>query len=820
MLTVHRTGRAGLSLVFSLSLIFALSLAAHGQQWPLPTPGDQASLVSHHPSYDLMTIHPPDELPMVGGLDFLSDGRLVVTYMDPRGSVKIYDGVQGDDPSAITVTEIAWGLFKSLGLKVVNDEIYVLQEHELTKLIDHDGDGIINEYRTVVTGWDQSGNFHEFAFGLIYDEEEEVFYANLGSSIYPGGLSIIPSPAGLDRGTTIRMNPADGTYEVVARGFRTPNGIGWGPEGEIFITDNEGVWNPASKLIHVREGHFYGFRDADPAFFEGWEVTPPIIYFPHHEAANTPTQPVLVIDDSPYKGQIYVGDVHHGGIKRVYLDKVEGEYQGALFRFSQGLEAGINRMVWGPDNALYVGGIGQAGNFSWQGRTHGLQRLKFNGKITFEMLAVRAKTNGMEIEFTEPLGPDKGNLPTDYFVAQWRYVPTPAYGGPKVDYEVLTVNAVHVSPDRRKVFLEIDGRKEGHVIYIRLLADRVTNEAGERPWSTETWYTLNKIPKNDYGFTEPIAVIHSDPYPPSGHAPLTVKFNASESIDPTTGGDIVDYHWDLGDGTSSDAAALTHTYDAEGTYTVTLTVTNAAGLVKTATTEVVVGNTYPAPTIIAPALGVTIENKQNIRFEGYATDAEDGDLAPEQLTWTLYVETATGERAAIATHVGTAGEFVLPDDHHWTQDLTYWVELQATDNDGLSWSTERKVRFTRLHAAYADEISGFQVLSGTGGADEPAVLASGRAGDYIGWHGLNLTGRNPLFVQVAAGAVGGSLEIRLDDPAGGLLGTIPLDEADTWKTVPVPISFDGVHDIYLVASGEGPVVAQVHWIQLVGPGIQ
>ena len=109
------------------------------------------------------------------------------------------------------------------------------------------------------------------------------------------------------------------------------------------------------------------------------------------------------MQDGPYKGQMLHGDVTHGGIKRDFLEKVNGEYQGAVFRFTQGLEAGVNRLCWGPDGALYIGGIGMVGGWSWKEKQYGLQRMKYNGKPTFEMLAVRAKPQGFEIEFTDAL---------------------------------------------------------------------------------------------------------------------------------------------------------------------------------------------------------------------------------------------------------------------------------------------------------------------------------------------------------------------------------------------------------------------------------
>src|SRR5690606_19052417 len=122
--------------------------------------------------------------------------------------------------------------------------------------------------------------------------------------------------------------------------------------------------------------------------------TAPAIWLPQNEIGNSPTEPVL-IREGPYKGQMLHGDMAHGGIKRDFLEKINGRYQGAVFRFSQGFEAGVNRLAWGPDGALYVGQVGmKGGGWSWKDKLAGLQKITFNGKITFEMLAVRALPDG------------------------------------------------------------------------------------------------------------------------------------------------------------------------------------------------------------------------------------------------------------------------------------------------------------------------------------------------------------------------------------------------------------------------------------------
>lgn len=77
---------------------------------------------------------------------------------------------------------------------------------------------------------------------------------------------------------------------------------------------------------------------------------------------------------------------------------------------------------------------------------------------------------------------------------------------------------------------------------------------------------------------------------------LEVSVDAGGSADPD--GDLVGYAWDFGDGQTGDGATATHTYATDGTYTVTLTVTDDRGATASATAEVTVV-TPPADTPFA-----------------------------------------------------------------------------------------------------------------------------------------------------------------------------------------------------------------------------
>lgn len=450
------------------------------------SPGFGAPLEAVHPSYTVQTIHKSNFTPRVGGLAFMPDGRMLVTTWDTVGGVYLLDNVTTGDTNKITVKRIASGLAEPLGITVVGKEIFVLQKQELTQLIDHDGDEIADEYKTICNSWGVTGDFHEFAFGLVY--KDGYFYATLSMAM----RLMAHEKQKSDRGRAIKI-AKDGSYEWINYGLRTPNGIGIGPDDEIFVTDNQGEWVPANKLIHLKKGEYHGMRWGFlDSINEPPQVALPAIYLPEDEVANSPTEPVL-LKEGPYKGQMLHGDVTYGGLQRDFLEKIGGEYQGCVFRFTQGLEAGINRMRIGPDGALYVGGVGMVGGWSWKEKQYGLQRLSYTGKPVFEMLAVRAQPDGFDIEFTEPIA-ESAHLNEDSIkVQQWWYLPTANYGGPKKDLEDLKIRSLEISKDRTHIKIVLPELRERRVVYIRL-PESLASSSGLHLWSGETWYTLNIKP--------------------------------------------------------------------------------------------------------------------------------------------------------------------------------------------------------------------------------------------------------------------------------------------------------------------------------------
>ncbi|MDX2191397.1 MAG: c-type cytochrome [Bacteroidota bacterium] len=462
-------------LIFSITINYAQTLV-----------GDDQYSNKIHPSYNLYQIHKNNVGFKVGGIDFAPDGRMFVCTWDSLGAIYEFTNVSTGDTNQIKVTKVASGLCEPLGIKWLNNSLYLFQRPELTKLTDSNNDGFMDTYQTIAASFGFNGNYHEFCFGLLY--REGWFYGSLSTQ------RRVKYPHKPDRGSILRMDTL-GNIEYLANGFRTPNGLCFGPDSLLYVTDNEGEWLPSSKLNVVKKGAFYGFRNVDLDKTLDLVPEPPVVWMPQNEIANSPSQP-LIMQDGPYKNQLIVGDVTYGGIKRIFIEKVDTVHQGCIFPFTQGLEGGINRMAWGPDGGLYVGAVGSVGNWGQAApkKRHGLEKLKYNNKSTFEMLAIRVTKEGFEIEFTEPLATNIIPKATDFLMKHWRYVPNERYGGPKIDEENLLCQSTIINEKRTKINLKINGLKQGTVVYFEI-PKYLKSKSGSSLWSQKAWYTLNKLPK-------------------------------------------------------------------------------------------------------------------------------------------------------------------------------------------------------------------------------------------------------------------------------------------------------------------------------------
>ena len=169
-------------------------------------------------------------------------------------------------------------------------------------------------------------------------------------------------------------------------------------QGKVaIVSGGAGGCGAAAVRLFAAEGAAVG---------EAPSVTPPTLWLPHNEVANSPTQPV-VLQHGPYAGQLLFGDVFHGGLKRAVLERVGGAWQGAAFHFSGGLQAPVHRLIEGPDGSLVAGQIGSRGNWGEFGKPwYGLEWLRFGSEPAFEPMRIALRRDGFDVVLSRPLAPD------------------------------------------------------------------------------------------------------------------------------------------------------------------------------------------------------------------------------------------------------------------------------------------------------------------------------------------------------------------------------------------------------------------------------
>lgn len=454
-------------------------------------------LTAVHPGYTVTDLKPTGNEGkkfFVGGMDTFSDGRLAVCNWGNPGDVWLIGNAAKGTAATAAATLFATGFRQLLGCKVVHDTVYVLQMDELTQLVDVDKDGKADEYNKVNDNFSTSESDLAYAYDLEYLGGD--FYAVLSSDVQIGGMDFSPSLPGRSQYVRLRRN---NKTDVLASGFRNPNGMGKGFGNRLFSVDNQGSWLPSSKIIHLQEGKFFGHKNNATTPFQDQPETWPMAWLPHGDVSYNPGD-LLFISEGIYKNQFFftdLSDTWKGRIYRVSMQEVSGVMQAAVIPFSSNFGVGGSRMAWGPDGVLYVGEIGSSGSWSSLATLKpGLKRINPPAdpekSSAFEVLAVRSMgPSTLELEFTEPVAAD-ANQAGKYTIKQWTFQPQLSYGGGnKANQSTLSVQSALIKPDGKTVELHINGMLEKYLVHIAMTG--LSSSTAGALWTPQVWFTLNKF---------------------------------------------------------------------------------------------------------------------------------------------------------------------------------------------------------------------------------------------------------------------------------------------------------------------------------------
>jgi len=314
-----------------------------------------------------------------------------------------------------------------------------------------------------------------------------------------------------------------------------------------------------------------------------------------------------------------------------------------------------------------------------------------------------------------------------------------------------------------------------------------TEQSPVHAWPDNGSYTVTLTVTDDLGASTSqsivIDVLNADPVV-AALGTLTIEEASEWAPNPIVADVLADtlaFQWDFGDGTTSTDPLPTHTWNDNGDFVVTLTVSDEDGGLTQVQGNVVVTNV--APTISSVSLPEMADEGSEVAFEVVGADVSPVDTL-----------SALWDFADTNTSTQFAGV------HSWADDGSFEVVVTVTDDDGDGVSEVYTIDIMNVPPQFvnaADETA----LEGDPYSFEPVVDDPGD--DVMSFEldppvdGASVdpaTGElswTPSYAQASAGTV--SFALRVSDDDGGedwlewdvAVDYLDVDEdglADTWET--------------------------------------
>jgi len=423
----------------------------------------------------------------MSALDFFNDGRLVAATLG--GDIWIVSGID-ENLDNIRWKRYATGMFEPLGVKVIDNLVYVTCRDAIIRLHDLNNDGEADYYEDFFTDPDVSNGFHAFNFDLDTDSEGNLYYTK------PGRYTDYSQP-----GALMKISPNGKNAEVVARGFRVPNGLGIDAKtNTIYISGQEGNWVPASKITILPQNDsempWFGVSQTREKVIDTF--VQPIIWMPREFDNSTGAE--LVPDDErfgPLNGHLMHVSFGKGWMYYHIQEEIDGIVQASAIALPFQFDAGLQRLRQNPhDGQVYAVGL-----TGWDAestiRDGCLNRMRYTGNKAYLLKKTHVKANGVQLHFNFTLDKDYTENVTNYYVERWNYRWAPRYGSDhwsvknpnKTGNDLVSVKKAVLSDDKQSVFLKMDDMQPVNQMLIRI--DIRAEDA--TPYKESVYMTINKV---------------------------------------------------------------------------------------------------------------------------------------------------------------------------------------------------------------------------------------------------------------------------------------------------------------------------------------
>ncbi len=404
-------------------------------------------------SYVVDTIPVPYDNPyhvvmQLSGLAFLENGDALVSTL--LGDVWRVSGIDSK-LEEVTWSRFATGLNQPVGIHVDEDGIFVLDRGQIYRLHDTNNDGEADFYENYANDFGGYDRSHTHTFGL-HRTGDGAFHFTQRESILRTGL---------DRKTSLQ-----------GWGVRNCMGIG-GSDDYFWVAPQEGTWTPASAIIEVHDGEFYGLPTKDG---KSGTIATPLCYIPRGVDNSTGGMVEVTSDKwGPFQGE-HIGLSYGSGIHYLILrDDTAARPQGAVVPLEGEFLSGSMRGAFHPeDGQLYLVGLDGWGDYSLKdGCFH---RVRYTGEAVHSPVGFQVHGNGIRIDFATRLDPDSSGDLARYFAHAWNYEYAKRYGSPEfsaktpqsLGHDPVEVRSVTLLEDGKSIFVEMPAMEPVMQLHIRM----------------------------------------------------------------------------------------------------------------------------------------------------------------------------------------------------------------------------------------------------------------------------------------------------------------------------------------------------------------
>ena len=422
----------------------------------------------------------------------------------------------GEDESSFHGFPISDELAAPFGIVARGDQLDVITKGGLLRLTDTDGDRRTDVTQTIASGWGHTDDYHDWAIGLPTDDAGN-YFASIACQ-----QDDRSEAAAHMRGKVVKLSPRKASpgnphlFEVseVTGGHRFAIGIARSKRGDLFVSDNQGNFNPYNELNHVRPGLRYGFiNQLEKSKLDNRPLTSPSINIPHPWTRSVngicfleqATESAEVNESNangfgPFEGHLVGCEYDTRRLVRMSLQRVGNTYQGAIYPFSR-VEHGTENPLLGPvscavspSGSLFIGEMRDSG-WGAGNNTGQVVRLRYSeSDLPCGIAEVRAVSNGFEIEFTQPIDVAKARDRRNYEISSATRISTPAYGGDDRDRRRETIRQIIVSEREGGglpiVRIEMEDLRIGYVYDFHL---KSIAPADLDFFPAEAYYSLNAL---------------------------------------------------------------------------------------------------------------------------------------------------------------------------------------------------------------------------------------------------------------------------------------------------------------------------------------